>query len=54
MKNNEQTKKEFDTVAFFRKVKEQIAKELEGKSFEQQKALIKKFLAGELKFKISN
>ena len=48
MKTKE-TKKNFDTVAFFRKVKEQIAKELEGKSFEQQKEILKKILSGEIK-----
>ncbi len=41
----------FHSVAFSRKVKEQIAQELDGKSFEQQKEIIRKFLSGELKLK---
>ena len=49
MRTKNKIKKEFDSVAFFRNVKEQIATELEGKSFEQQKKLIKKYLSGELK-----
>lgn len=51
MKTDEQTIKSFDSVAFFRKVKEQIAKELEGKTFEQKKELLKKYLSGEKKLK---
>lgn len=49
MKNEEQTIKSFDSVAFFRKVKEQIAKEFEGKTFEQKKEILKKYLSGEKK-----
>lgn len=49
MKNKNETTKDFDAVAFFRKVKEQIAMELAGKSFEQQKELLRKYLSGELK-----
>jgi hypothetical protein len=44
-------KKKFDTVGFFRNVKEQIAKELEGKSFKEQKAILKKLESGEMKLK---
>ena len=35
--NKEPKKKEFDTVKFFREVKEKISKETEGMSFEQFK-----------------
>lgn len=51
MNNIKEKEKEFDAVFFFRKVKKQIAKEFEGKSFEQKKALIKKLLSGEIKLK---
>lgn len=44
------TKKDFDSVAFFRDVKEQMAKYLEGKSFEEQKDILKKMKSGELKY----
>jgi len=40
--------KEFHSVDFFRKVKEKIAKKLEGKSFEEQKEIIQKILSGEI------
>ncbi len=40
MKHKEIKKKEFDTVAFFRGVKEQIAKETEGMSFEELQAYL--------------
>jgi hypothetical protein len=43
--------KDFHSVIFFRKVKEQIARELEGKSFDQQREVIRKFLSGESKLK---
>jgi len=49
MKTEQEDKKEFHSVAFFRNVKEQIAKELDGKSFEQQKEILKKLLSGEIK-----
>ncbi len=52
MTTNNQTTKDFDTVAFFRNVKEKIANELKGKSFEQQKELLKKFLSGERKLQV--
>ncbi|MBI5214261.1 MAG: hypothetical protein HY960_00750 [Ignavibacteriae bacterium] len=52
MKTNNQPPREFDTVAFFRSVKEKIAKELEGKSFEQQKEVMRKFLSGEQKLQM--
>ncbi|MEO8211113.1 MAG: hypothetical protein ABI840_11195 [bacterium] len=41
MKTKE-VKKDFDTVSFFRKIKEQIAREFEGKTFEQKKEIIDK------------
>ncbi len=47
----ETTTKDFHAVDFFRKVKEQIAKELQGKTFEQQKKLLQQFLSGEKKLK---
>ena len=41
MKNNEQVKeKEFDTVKFFRAVKEKIAKETKGMTFTEFKQYI--------------
>jgi len=43
-------KKDFDSVAFFRDVKEQMAKYLQGKSFEDQKEILKKMQSGELKY----
>jgi hypothetical protein len=49
MKNKKENEKDFDTVAFFRNVKEQIARELDGKSFEQQKIILNKMLSGEIK-----
>ena len=42
-------KVDFHAVTFFRNVKEQIAKEFEGKTFEEQKELLKKYLSGELR-----
>ncbi len=54
MKTEEKIKKEFDSVGFFRTVKEQIARELEGKTFEQQKEIIKKLQSGEKKIVMSN
>lgn len=45
--------KKFDSVLYFRKIKEQIAKELEGKSFLEQKDYIQKVLSGEIKLNIS-
>lgn len=48
------TKKDFDSVAFFRDVKEQMAKYLEGKSFEEQKDILKKMKSGELKYYTKN
>lgn len=49
MKTEEKTKKTFDSVSFFRKVKEQIGKQLEGKSFKEQNAILEKYLSGKLK-----
>jgi len=54
MKTKETTEKDFHAVTFFRGVKEQIAKELDGKTFEQQKKLLQQFISGEIKLKISN
>ena len=48
---NQKISKDFHSVTFFRKVKEQIAGELEGKSFDQQKEIIAKLLSGERKLK---
>lgn len=45
MKNKEQTKtqeKEFDTVKFFRAVKEKVAKETKGMTFSEFKEYISK------------
>ncbi|MFZ1321124.1 MAG: hypothetical protein WAT71_06165 [Ignavibacteria bacterium] len=42
-------KKEFDSVAYFRNVKEQMAKYLEGKSFSEQKEILRKIQSGEIK-----
>ena len=53
MKTKETTIKDFHAVTFFRNVKEQIAKELEGKTYEQQKKLLQQLLSGEVKLKIS-
>ncbi len=44
--------KTFDSVEFFRKVKEQIAKELSGKSFPEQKEFIHRVLNGEIKLQM--
>ena len=49
MKTDTQVKKDFDTVAFFHNVKEQIANQLQGKSFEEQKAILRKMKSGEIK-----
>jgi hypothetical protein len=51
MKTGTQIKKDFDTVAFFRNVKEQIANQLQGKTFEEQKAILRKMKSGEIKLK---
>ncbi|MBI3259293.1 MAG: hypothetical protein HYZ54_07470 [Ignavibacteriae bacterium] len=48
MKTNKTTKKDFDSVAFFCWIKVQIAKELEGKTFKEQKEVLRKYLVGEL------
>lgn len=53
MKGEEQTRvKTFDSVEYFRKVKERIAKELRGKSFEEQKQIIQRMLDGEIKVEL--
>lgn len=49
MKTDTQEKKSFDTVAFFRNVKEQIAEQLQGKSFEEQKVMLERMKSGEIK-----
>ncbi len=51
MESKTTKKKEFDTVSFFRNIKEQIANELHGKSFEEQKALLKKIQSGSIKLR---
>ena len=53
MKTDNNIQKKFDSVLYFRKIKEQIAKYLEGKSFQEQKVYIQKVLAGEIKLDIS-
>jgi hypothetical protein len=52
MKTKEHVIKDFHAVPFFRKIKEQIAEELEGKTFEQKKELLRKYRSGELKLKV--
>jgi poly-gamma-glutamate capsule biosynthesis protein CapA/YwtB (metallophosphatase superfamily) len=54
MKTETRIKKDFDTVAFFRNVKEQIANELQGKSFDEQKEVLKKIQSGEIALKPLN
>lgn len=53
MKTKEIKKADFHTVDFFRNIKEEIAKELNGKTFEQQKELLQKYLNGDLKLKLT-
>jgi len=53
MKTDIDIQKKFDSVLYFRKIKEQIAKELMGKSFQEQKDYIQKVLSGEIKLNIS-
>ncbi len=53
MKTDTKVQKKFDSVSYFRKIKEQIAKELIGKSFQEQKEFIRKVLSGEIKLNIS-
>ncbi len=48
-----QQHKEFDTVTFFRHVKEQMSKELQGMTFEEQKKYFAKTLTGKSKLKTS-
>lgn len=42
-------KKDFDSVDFFRNVKEQMAKKLYGKSFKEQKEILKKMQTDEFR-----
>ena len=53
MKTDVEIQKKFDSVMYFRKIKEQIAKELAGKSFLEQKDYINKVLSGEIKLNIT-
>jgi hypothetical protein len=53
MKTDTEIQKKFDSVLYFRKIKEQIARELAGKSFQEQKEFIQKVLSGEIKLNIS-
>jgi hypothetical protein len=53
MKSKTENPKEFHSVIFFRKIKEEIAGKLEGKSFLEQKEFIRKVLTGEIKLEIS-
>jgi hypothetical protein len=47
MKTNE--KKSFDTVAFFRAIKEKLAARMEGMTLEQQKAFLEKIRKGDIR-----
>lgn len=42
MKNTTKTKKEFDAVDMMRSIREQISKEIQGMTFEQEKEYLKK------------
>jgi len=53
MKTESENKEEFHSVLYFRKIKEQISKELEGKTFHEQKEFIRKVLSGEIKVNFS-
>lgn len=53
MKTDTEIQKKFDSVLYFRKIKEQIGKQLEGKSFKEQQEFIRKVLSGEIKLNIS-
>ena len=53
MKTDIEVPKKFDSVIYFRKIKEQISKELINKSFQEQKDFIQKVLSGEIKLKIN-
>jgi len=52
MKTDTEVQKKFDSVLFFRNIKEQIGKHLEGKTFKEQKEFIQKVLSGEIKLTI--
>ncbi|WP_198170195.1 hypothetical protein [Mucilaginibacter arboris] len=43
------TEKTFDTVAFFRAIKEKLAARMEGMTLEQQKDFMRKVREGEIK-----
>jgi len=45
--------KKFDAVKFFRNIKKHIAKELEGKTFLEQKEIMRKILSGEINIKLT-
>ncbi|WP_182995314.1 hypothetical protein [Pelobium manganitolerans] len=47
MKNNEQ--KEFDSVAFFRGIKEKLAKKMEGMTLMQKREFMQKVREGKIK-----
>jgi hypothetical protein len=42
-------KKDFDSVEFFRDVKEKMSKHLIGKSFKEQKEILRKIRSGEIR-----
>jgi len=44
-----ETEKSFDTVAFFRAIKEKLAKRMEGMTLEQQKEFMRKVREGKIK-----
>ena len=48
MKTNKKNQKDFDSVKFFRAIKEKMSSEMEGMSFEEIKAYLK---AGSEKFR---
>jgi len=53
MKTETAIQKKFDSVMYFRKIKEQIGKELLGKSFIEQKDFIQQVLSGKIKLNLS-
>jgi len=43
------TKKKFDTVEFFRAIKEKLAKRMVNKTLEEQKEFLRKVIEGKIK-----
>ena len=50
MKRDSKANEDFHAVEFFRTVKEKLAAELGGKTFEQQQDIIRQYLSGKRKF----